>query len=87
MLNQDDHGNINWGHFALENGWPSTDVKARAKWVLAGRGVIPYGTFVIIKNTLYVSERQYLNKLEREYDVVEKAILEENSIPTLTETA
>ena len=78
MLNQNDDGDINWGHYAIENNWPSTTEKARAKWVYAARGILPYGTYVIVAKTLYVSEQHLLDKLEASFRVIEKAILLEN---------
>jgi hypothetical protein len=76
-LNQTDHGDVSW--WTTSQGWPETREHAYAKWVLAGRGIIPYGTYVINGDVLRVETRELLDKLNQEFDIVRRAIIESNT--------
>lgn len=77
MLNQKDHGDINW--WTISEGWHETKVNAHSKYVFANKsnGLIPYGSYVINGDTLRVETNELLNKLDEHYNVVRKAILKE----------
>ena len=60
-LNQCEHGDVSW--WTMSEGWPEERRHARAKYVLACRGVIPYGTYVVYNDVLRVETPELLNKL------------------------
>jgi hypothetical protein len=73
-LNQMDHRNISW--WTASEGWPEERQHARAKYVFAARGILPYGTYVINGDVLRVETPELLKKLNEEFEIVRRAIIE-----------
>lgn len=81
-LNQYEHGDQSW--WTLSQGWPEERHHARAKYILAARGILPYGTYVfgcrgyrgLDQETLRVETPELLKKLNEEFEIVARAIIE-----------
>jgi hypothetical protein len=77
-LNQTDHADVSW--WTASQGWTETTEHAYAKWVFANKShVIPYGSYVVSGNILRVETPELLRKLNEEFDIVRRAIIESNT--------
>lgn len=79
-LNQTDHGDQNWA--TLSTGWPKTTQHPYEKWVFANKSkLIPYGSYVLMESNtqhpyLRVESQQLLDKLNENFDIVRRAIVD-----------
>lgn len=54
----------------LSRGWPVITDFAHSKYVLAARGIIPYGTYVLCDDGLRVETQELMDKLNNDYQLV-----------------